>query len=139
MITPFALLLNRCGLSHREAAAFLRVRLDTVKSWSSGRERVRPSVLAELRALYARIERAAAEVTAVLPARHLAAPDLIELGLASDDAEAQAIGWPCVGVHAAVVGIVAARLDLPVRIVPRASTVATAVAAAQTEQSRSRF
>ena len=37
MTTAFALLCQVCGLSTREAAAFLGTRHDTVKSWSSGR------------------------------------------------------------------------------------------------------
>lgn len=60
-MTPFALLLDRCGLSHREAAAYLSVRLDTVRSWSLGRNRTPPGVIEELRLLYRRIELAAVE------------------------------------------------------------------------------
>jgi hypothetical protein len=48
--------------------------------------------------------------------------------LASDDYEAQQIGWPCVGAHAAVLGIVAARTNKPLIILPRGSTLATAAA-----------
>src|SRR6202040_2016071 len=57
--TPFAVLAERCGLSQREAAEFLKVRLDTVKSWSAGRNAAKPAVLAELRALYGDIQAAA--------------------------------------------------------------------------------
>lgn len=57
--TPFALLVERCGLSQREAAEFLKVRLDTVKTWYAGRDAAKPSVLAELRSLYAAIQVAA--------------------------------------------------------------------------------
>lgn len=125
--TAFALLLDRCGLSHREAAVLLEVRPDTVKSWSAGRNRPPAGVLADLRRLYAAIERAAAEAVAQIA---LAPADAeIELGLASDDAEAQGLGWPCVGAQAAMLGIVAARCGRPVRIVPRGSTLATAAAA----------
>jgi len=57
--TPFAVLAERCGLSQREAAEFLKVRLDTVKSWCAGRNAAKPAVLAELRGLYANIQAAA--------------------------------------------------------------------------------
>lgn len=82
-----------------------------------------PAVLDELRGLYARIERAAAEAIAAIQQ----APDgaEIEIGLASDDPEAQSLGWPCVGAQAAVLGLVVAALDRPVRIVPRGSTQAS--------------
>jgi hypothetical protein len=131
MTTAFALICERCGLSHREAATFLNVRLDTVKSWSSGRNRAGDGVIAELRALYERIDRAAAEMIATIEkarADH-GLPDIIELGIASDDYESQSLGWPCVGAQAACLGIVTARIGLPVAIVPRGSTLASAAAA----------
>lgn len=85
-------------------------------------------MIAELRSLYAKIEKAATEALAVIAV----APgevDVIELGVSADNHEAQSLGWPCVGAHAAVLGLVAARCGQPVRIVPRGSTVATAAAA----------
>jgi hypothetical protein len=125
-VTLYALLLDRCGLSHREAAALSGVRLDTIKSWSSGRNRAPAGVLAELRTLYAQIERAAVEALGEIE-RHPEA-EMIEIGLAADDHEAQALGWPCVGAQEAMLGLVVARCRRPVRIVPRGSTVATAAA-----------
>lgn len=120
MITLTTLLLDRCGLSHREAAAFLGVRLDTVHSWSSGRNPTPAGVVTELRGLYARIEEEAAQklqaIRAVCAIEHV---DAVDLALADDDAEAQALGWPCVGVHRATLGIIVARLDVPVRVVER--------------------
>lgn len=103
------------------------VRLDTVKSWCSGRNRANDGVIRELRQLHAKIERVATEAL-VLISR---APDAeeIELGYAADDHEAQALGWPCVGAQAASLGLVIARCDRPVRLVPRGATVATAAAA----------
>jgi hypothetical protein len=133
MITVFAALLDRCGLSHREAALFLSVRPDTIKSWSSGRNPAPSGVIAELRKLYATIEKAAdaaLDQIATLGKAH-GLPEVIELAIASDDYEAQQppLGWPCVGAQAAMLGIVAARLDHPIRIVPRGATVAGAAAA----------
>jgi len=128
-MTLFALLIDRCGLFIEEAARFLGVRSDTAKSWSSGRREPSPEVIEELRSLYARQRRAAEEAIGKIEAMG-DPPDAIELGLASDDAEAQSLGWPARGAHAAVLGMVAGRLKgRPVRIVPRGSTPATAAAA----------
>ncbi len=127
MTTAYALMLARCGLSHREAADLHRVRLDTVKSWACGRNPVPAGAQAELRRLYAQIGRAAEEALAVINAADGA--DAVEIGLASDDHEARALGWPCVGAHSALLGLVAVLATVPVEIVPRGSTVATAGAA----------
>lgn len=127
MITPLALLLDRCGLSHREAASFCSVRVDTVKSWSSGRNPTPPGVIAELRKLYAHQLLSAQEALTMIAAAPPSAE--IELGLSADDHEAQALGWPCVGAQAAMLGMVVARAGRPVRIVPRGSTPGTAAAA----------
>lgn len=128
MITVYSLLLERCGLSHREAAEFHNVRLDTVKSWSSGRNPAPAGALAELRALYARIEKAANELIRLMK-KHKAAE--FEIGLASDDYEARQppLNWPCVGSHAAAIGLAAARTDKKIIVVPRGSTAASAAAA----------
>src|SRR5579885_1739692 len=129
-MTTFALLCDRCGLSHREAAEFLRVRRDTIKSWSSGRNPVPDGVIDQLRDLYSQIENAAAQGLAQIEklASQMGDPDAVELGLASTDAEAQTLGFPAVGAHAAALGIIAARADVAVEIVPRGSTKATRLA-----------
>lgn len=132
MTTTFALLCERCGLSSREAAGFLAVRDDTIKSWSSGRRTAPDGAIAQLRTLYAKIERAAGEAEALLAkltAEQGSEPEVVELGLSRDDAEAHALGWPCVGAHAAALGLAKARLKIPVKIVPRGSTEATKRAA----------
>jgi hypothetical protein len=118
MTTAIALIASRCGLSQREAAEFLNVRLDTVKNWCINRRFTPPGAIEQLRGLHARIERAAAEALAQMSDLG-GRPDVVELGLATDDAEAQTLGWPCVGAHAAVLGLVAARTALPVVVVPR--------------------
>lgn len=126
-MTAYDLLRRRCGLSQAEAAALHQVRLDTVKSWCGGRNRANDGVLAELRQLHDQIERVAAEALAVIAA----APEAeeIELGYATDDHEAQALGWPCVGAQAASLGLVIARCQRTIRLIPRGSTLATAAAA----------
>lgn len=59
MMTTFKAALSICGLSISEAADYLGVRLDTVKSWSQGRNSPPPGVWQMLADLYARIEDAA--------------------------------------------------------------------------------
>ena len=127
-MTPFALLLGAAGLSHREASDFLQVRLDTIHAWSSGRNNCRPAVLSELRDLIQKQERAAREAIAQIEqARALDPAAEIELGYPTDDYEAENLGWPCVGAWRAMAArvLVAA---LPVRLVPRGSSLATAAA-----------
>lgn len=127
-----ALLIDACGLSQREAADFLGVRIDTVKGWYRPRpSAARPGVLSELRALHAKQRRAAARQIALIRqlVRQHVAPDAIELALSSDDVEARQRGWPCVGAERMTYAMVAARVDLPYVLVPRGSTPASAAAA----------
>ena len=57
------------------------------------------------------------------------APDSIELGFPADDAEAQALGWPCAGAWCAMAARVIAKSPVPVVLVHRRSTMATVAAA----------
>lgn len=116
-MTLYALLLQACGLSHREAADFHGNRLDTIKSRASSRIEPPEGAVAELRALYDKIERAADELLDMIER----APDgaEIELGYPADDHEARSLGWPCVGAWRAVAARVIASTDRPVRLVPR--------------------
>lgn len=142
MVTLFSLLTHVCGLSQREVATTLRVRLDTAKSWATGRRQAPPEALDELVALAVRIETAANEALAQIEtaaAQHGAPAAEIELGVASDDAEAQSIGWPCVGAQSACLALVVARgmkRGYRFRVTPRGSTVATAAAADAHERGR---
>ena len=126
------LLIDACGLSHREAAEFLSVRLDTIKSWyRRNPPAARQGVINELAELHARQRRAAAHLirqVRTLVTEHGAA-DRIEIGLASDDAGARSIGWPCVGAQRMAIALAAARLtQARVVIVPRGTTLATVAA-----------
>ena len=127
-MTLFAEILRGCGLSQREAADFLDVRIDTLKSWGSGRNGAPAGVLAALHELSSLQDNAANQVADIWQAN--GEPDEIEIGLASDDYEARTLGWPCVGAHKAVIRRVWEVLptDVIIRIVPRGSTVATAAA-----------
>jgi len=131
MTTIFSLLTQVCGLSQREAAAFLDARIDTVKSWSAGRNPAPSGVIDELAVLAEKIDAAAdglVEAIANMPADGT----IIELGIASDDVEAQTIGWPCVGAHRAALALAVARGMAEghlFKISPRGSTVGVAGAA----------
>lgn len=130
MTTAFGILVALAGLSHREAAEFLGVRLDTVKSWSSGRNKCPAGAIRELRTLILRQQHAAAEVLAQIErlASAQGASDVIELGEPIDDAEAQSLGWPCVGAWRAMTARVVAGADRQIVVVPRDPTPATSCA-----------
>ena len=128
-MSPYRLLLSRVGLSQADAASLHQVRLDTIKSWCAGRARAPAGVISELRALYGRQKRAAAEALQMIAER----PEVgqIELGYAVDDAEAEGMGWPCAAAQWATLGMVVAACDRPVSLVPRGTTIPTAAAADQ--------
>lgn len=132
-MTLFDLLRRACGLSQQEAADLLGVALATVKAWGRAKNKAPPGVIAELRALYARIDEAANQMLDVIEEQD---PTDIELGFPADEHEAQAMGWPCVGAWRAMAGIVVAAIDKPVRLVPRGSTPSTAAAADARERAR---
>lgn len=61
-MTTFKEALSICGLSQVEAADYLGARIDTVKSWSQGRNPPPMGVWRDLARLYARLEEAAEEM-----------------------------------------------------------------------------
>lgn len=67
-MTFFAALIRRLGLSQSEAATFLGVRPDTVKSWSAGRNGVPDGVWDQLHALAVTQARAAQAITKTIKA-----------------------------------------------------------------------
>jgi predicted transcriptional regulator len=138
MMSVFSLLIARCGLSQREAASFLGASNSAIDKWSRGARIAPPGVIDALRTLYQQQESAADEAIAQAAdqAERYGWPELVELGLASDDHEAEALGWPCVGAQAAMLGIVAANLPCAVVVVPRGSTLATAAAADETDKAK---
>lgn len=127
-MTPYSLLSEFAGLSHREAAEFHRVRLDTVKSWSVGRNRAPVGALEELQNLIALQDRAAREALQQIDdlLATPGAPDVVEIGFPTDDVEARALGWPCVGAWRAMTARVQAQSPLELRYVPRATTLSAA-------------
>jgi len=145
-MTPFSALLMASGLSQREAADLLGVREDSVKSWCNlrgGRARAQApaGVVRQMAALVARQQQAAREMAALLTEFNAGSGTQqlrrVELGLATDDAEAASLGWPTVRCQLTMLGHVLAQLDPEVAarvvIVPRGTTAATAAAADQTD------
>lgn len=133
-VTVYAALLGASGLSQREAAEFHGVRLDTVKSWSAGRNRPPSGAIQELSHLVRQQMRAASEADALIRQKvsEHGTEAKIQLGVSSDDAEARSLGWPCVSAHERVVALIATTaisIGLTVAIVPRGSTPETAAAA----------
>ena len=119
-MTRYALLLEACGLSHREAADLHLVSLDTVKSWSTGRNAAPPAAIAELRVLAADIARRAVE--ALEDIRRLAKRAVI-LHYPVDDETARTLGFPCLGAWRAMQRRVVAELEIPAEFHPmRASS-----------------
>lgn len=127
-MTLFASILAGLGLSQSEAADYLDVRVDTLKSWSSGRRSPPDGVLKNLHELSERQRHGAEETFKIW--KRAGRPAEIEVGLASDDFEAQQLGWPSVGAHAAVIRRIWEFLppDVKLNVVPRGATVATAAA-----------
>ena len=123
--TPFALLLQHCGLSHRETADFLMTSVDAVKSWSSGRNRRPAFATGKLADLALGIDEEARGWFHMIEDGidpDNVTPDVIELEIAPDDNEARKHGKPCAAVERAVLARVVAWgmwKGLNFRIVPR--------------------
>lgn len=113
-MNAFTIMRERCGLSLQEAAAVLAVRLDTVKSWGSGRRGAGGEVLHELRAFYVAVQaegtRLALRIAALVEGRDLQKV-AIGIAAATDDREAKKHGLPVAGAWHAAVGI--AMVSLP--------------------------
>lgn len=105
-MTLFAAALRLLGLSHAEAGEYLNVRLDTVKSWSAGRNPVPDGIWDELRALWQQ-QSEAAEAALELIAEH----DPDEIAPNPDGPRGKE--WPSKGAHIAVLARVVLESDKP--------------------------
>ena len=128
-MTLFSSILKLSGLSIKEASNFLGVRVDTVKSWSTGRNNPKQGVFDQLHELLITQETAAGEVVKIW--EDLGQPEKWELGYAADDYEAQSLGWPSARAQMAAFARVWEMLhdDCELILSPRGSTLATAAAA----------
>lgn len=130
-MSVFRILAESTGLSLQEAADFLRADERTVRRWLEG-ENPPTETLTQMFTLIDRQARAAAESIRVIEARLATAAMLafIDLGISTDDHEAQSLGWPTASAHGAVIRRVVVTLPHSlrhlIRIVPRGSTIASA-------------
>ena len=122
-MTLFKLFLQSTGLSTREAARFLNVSPDTVKSWSSGRNNCPDGVLDEMSELINRQNRFAKEIMDIIEKKS----GIDEIGYCTDDHEAQGLGLPTKSTHDAVIRRVIECVDKEIRediiLAPLVSTV----------------
>lgn len=126
-MTLFASILAGLGLSQPEAAAYLDVRPDTIKSWGAGRNPVPPGVYERLHALGERQEDAA---QAIMDAwEESDRPADIEYAV-PDATEIRRRGWPSEGAFVTIARRAWEMMgpDVTLRLVPAGSTEATRAA-----------
>lgn len=106
MPTMFSLLVDRCGLSQREAADFLKVSPSAVDKMARGVRATPDGIVDELADLYLRISLTAEEImqmVAGLEKKGVDPEDRIVVTMT--DAQAKKRGWPCAAPANAAVGI----------------------------------
>lgn len=113
MKTAYALLLDRCGMSHKDAAKFHDVKLEVVNGWATGKKEAPEDAIYGLRDVYHMIQSMAYDAVDMIDKQK---PAGIELELAKDEAEAIELGLPCIGAHEAALGIIVAACDCTVTI-----------------------
>lgn len=137
-MTPFSALQSLCGLSNREAAAFLGMTESAVEKFRRGAKKAPAGALRDLRALWTVIDLAAVDAAEAIGREGLLDVEGgIEIGYPADDHEAGQLGLPCVGAWRQMLARLIDELMMideafdPSRIelVPRGSTLATAAAA----------
>ena len=123
------------GMDTFEASTFLGVDEDAIMMWVSGDEEADEDSIEKMAELICKMVTSVGETLDYLlnqMEENDSAPAFLEMGLASDDAEAELLGWPCVRVHEMVLGMMAAQateIGIPISIVPRGSTLSSAAAA----------
>jgi len=118
------LMLYRCGLTPKEAGAYLRnitsrkpVDYRTVKTWMRGGRGPRWEQWQQLLELCERQDRAADEQLALVVEQAKGAAQFT-IPVARSTQEAKRFGWPCAGAHLAVIRRVIERAPKGLRIVP---------------------
>lgn len=102
-VTLVSVLLDAGGLSIHEAAGYLNSRPDTVKSWASGRRTTPPKVFVELTDLVKLVHTSARQHINALPEGAT-----LVIRTTADKKKAVALGWPGIGTHRLVLGLMAA-------------------------------
>ena len=93
-------------MTHEECADYLDVRLDSVRSWSSGRRNVPQGVEAKLIELWNLMEDEASRIIE----ESVDAQQSIEFGIPSSREEANELGWPSAGTFMRIAALVASNL-----------------------------
>ncbi len=131
----YSCILASTGMNVADAAAFHEVSEDLIIEWIGGSEDPPDEAMDDISQLVCRMAESVAEVLDHVldkAGEHGGYPDVLELGLASDNVEAQTLGWPNANSHRTVIGLTAAQmvaLGIKVSVVPRGSTVTSAAAA----------
>jgi hypothetical protein len=131
--SAFGLALQAAGLTGEDAAELLGVTLDAVKSWSSGRREAPAEAWEKLRDWW---EWASKARLAMVAKAAKTPPGWIEIGMPTDLAEAQGVGFLAMEMNARQIGLLALEVKASIRVVPRGSTIATAAAADQHDRAR---
>lgn len=134
MPNQYEVLRRACGLSQEQAANFHATRLDTIKSWSSGRRAAPESAARELQWLLHDIDVAATDlaenIRKTAPVIIDDGPEAWRIGTPRDDSDAIDCGWPAAGACLVAVALAVSRLpgDWRITLVERIrGTVPTAV------------
>jgi hypothetical protein len=109
-MTPFSILVRRCGLTHQEVAEYLYVSLDAVRSWSAGRRGVPVENLYKL----ARLCDALPPPAEILP---VVAGSVATFVVPPTNSAAKELGYPAVGDVELALGPAVARQILDGRTV----------------------
>jgi hypothetical protein len=120
MTSVYNLLREACGISQLEAAERVHdTRLDTVKSWSSDRRPAPGWAINQMQSQLRRIRRAGEDYAAQI--KKTAQGNVFVIGLAHDDDDARACGFPSVSAQLQATAIAISLLpdDADIRLVPR--------------------
>lgn len=117
-MTPYSLLLSLTGLSHKSAAVLHGVRLDTVKSWASGRRNAPPDALDQLRDLHDKISTVADNLIEYVQDMDLPDDMPLEIAVCMTDAEARERGLPFAACHHQAIAQALTCILNPVSLVP---------------------
>jgi hypothetical protein len=119
MSNVYNVLREACGLSQAEAADLHEARLDSVKSWCSDRRTAPPGVINDLQKLARQIHTSGVRYAELLKQRNEG--DVYIIGLARDEDDARACGFPSMGAQMRAVAVAISQLsdDSEIRLIER--------------------